>query len=158
MAMGFLLGTDTAFDDEPATVRVTISGDMDLLSKPDWAMALAMPITIVTMGEEEFGVSTNHTALEFPASLRFRFIPEEIIRPYADVGLGAVVVLTNKTDGFLFLEDEHAGLMTRFAVGFEIGPAARGPMFLLEPVSSRTYFIGSTYTRFGIMLGGGARF
>jgi hypothetical protein len=62
----------------------------------------------------------------------------------------------DETDGWYVLEDTDFGFMTRSAVGLEFGNP-RGFMFLLEPVSTRTCWMGETYGRFGIMAGGGLR-
>jgi hypothetical protein len=152
-----LVGTDTSFQGSPASFRFTISGEYDAVGNDQMALAIAMPITFVTQGDESFGVSVRHTAFELPPSLRMRFLPTSVVRLYGDFGLGMVVVTSNTTDGWYFLQDDDVGFMTRFALGLEFGPP-RGPMFLLEPLSTRTYWMGDTYGRIGFMAGFGGRF
>lgn len=140
-------------------MRLSFSGDSDLVVNDKVALALAMPITILTAGEEEAGVSIQQTAIEFPPSLRLRLNPYGVIRPYGDLGLGVVVVLTNSSEDseWVFDSNQTAGFMTRAAFGFEIGKPGRGFMVVFEPISTRTYYISSTYGALGIMVGLGAR-
>ena len=154
-AVTVLLGTDTAFDDNPASLRLTVSGEGDLVRDESVALALALPVTLMTAGQ--FGDSVaNQTALELPPSLRLRLLPRSIVRPYGDLGLGLAVVSRNENGGLFSDAEQTVGFMTRAALGLEIGEPD-GFMFVVEPLSARTYHIGPTYGRFGIMVGGGAR-
>jgi hypothetical protein len=156
-AVTVLLGTDTAFDANPASLRLTLSGETDIVRDKDVALAIALPFTIMTAGNS-FNGGVNQTAFEIPPSLRLRLLPHSIVRPYGDLGLGVVFVSENGSGGGLFeSHDQTAGLMTRGALGLEIGDPD-GLMFVVEPISARSYHIGPTYGRFGVMIGGGARF
>ena len=155
-AVTVLLGTDTAFDGNPASVRLTISGEGDIVRDQGVALAVALPVTIMTAGQ--FGDSVaNQTALELPPSLRLRLFPHGIVRPYGDLGLGVAIVSKNANGGLFADASQTVGLMTRGALGLEIGEPD-GFMFVIEPISARSYHIGPTYGRFGMMIGGGARF
>jgi hypothetical protein len=160
MAFAILLGAETAFDGEPATLRLTLSGDMDLTADDKFALALALPMTILTSDEETNGFSFSQTAVEIPPSLRLRLLPEGVVRIYGDLGVGAVVVLTSTTadSDKVFDAEERAGFMTRAGIGLEIGPRGSGFTFVVEPLSTRTYYINSTYGALGVMIGAGARF
>src|SRR5688572_28287068 len=155
-AVTVLLGTDTAFDENPASLRLTVSGEGDLVRDESVALALALPVTLMTAGQFGDDVA-NQTALELPPSLRLRLLPRSIVRPYGDLGLGLAVVSKNANGGLFSDANQTVGLMTRGALGLEIGDPD-GFMFVVEPISARSYHIGPTYGRFGIMIGGGARF
>jgi len=153
---GVMLGSDTAWDGGPASFRITIQSGYDIVGNEKFAIGGDFPTTLVTQGETSFGVSTNHTALEFPPSFRFRVSPMKVFRLYVEVGIGLVWVVSNETDGWYIDEQSKLGFMTRSAVGLEIGKP-RGFMFLLEPLGTRTYWMKETYARVGIMAGGGLR-
>jgi hypothetical protein len=152
-AVTVLLGTDTAFDGNPASLRLTVSGEGDLVRGTGAALAIALPVTVMTAGSS----GPSQTAVELPPSLRLRLIPRSVVRPYGDLGLGLALLASNEGDGLFADADQTAGLMTRAALGVEIGDPD-GLMFVIEPVSVRSYHVGSTYGRAGIMIGGGARF
>jgi hypothetical protein len=152
-----LFGTDTSFQGGPASFRFTISGEYDATGNDQFALSIAMPITLVTQGDESFGVSIHHTAFEIPPTLRMRLMPTSVVRLYGDFGMGMVIVTSSTEDGWYLAQTDDVGFMTRFAIGLEFGPK-RGPMFLLEPISTRTYWMGPTYGRIGFMAGFGGRF
>lgn len=154
-AVSVLLGTDTAFDSNPASLRLTVSGETDLVRDREVALAVALPVTLITSGNFNAGGS-GQTAFEVPPSLRLRLLPHSIVRPYGNLGLG-VVFVTENGNGLFESHTQTAGLMTRGALGVEIGEPD-GFMFVIEPISARSYHIGPTYGRFGVMIGGGARF
>jgi hypothetical protein len=156
-AIGVLIGTDTSFQGGPASFRFTISGEYDATGNDQFALAIAMPVTIVTQGDEVFGVSVDRTAFELPPSLRVRVMPDEVVRIYGDVGMGMVIVASRADDAWYLAQTDDVGFMTRMAIGLEFGPT-HGPMFLLEPISTRTYWMGDTYGRIGVMAGFGGRF
>jgi hypothetical protein len=153
---GVMLGSDTDWAGGPASFRLTVQSGYDFVGNEKFAVGGDFPVTLVTQGEESFGISTNHTALEFPPSFRFRVSPMSVVRIYIEVGIGLVWVVSNETDGWYIKEDSDLGFMSRGAIGLEIGKP-RGFMFLLEPVSTRTYWMEETYGRLGIMAGGGLR-
>jgi len=152
-----LLGTNTAFDGDPATFRLTLQGDTDLVGGRDARLALAVPVTWMTSGEHRFGVSFRSSVIEIPPSLRLRLLPRLPVRPYADLGLGVAIASTD-TGSWLFSDQSQTvGWMTRSAIGLELGDP-RGLFFAVEPFSMDTYHLGADSTRVGAMLGLGSRF
>jgi len=158
MAFSIGIGAETAFDGEPATFRLALSGDSDFAASDKIAVALAMPISFITNNDEDAGVTRKETVFELPVSFRVRLLPAGIARPYGDVGAGVVVVFSNTIDEEgISDKDQLSGFMTRAALGLELGPAGRGFLVALEPVSTRTYYLNSTYTALGFMVGVGYR-
>ena len=156
-AISVLFGTDTSFYGGPASFRLTVSGEYDATGNNQFALAIAMPITVVSQGDEAYGVSIHRLAFELPPSLRMRVLPTGLVRLYSDIGVGMVIVSSSTDDSWYLAQTDDVGFMTRFAFGLEFGPN-RGPMFVLEPLSTRTYWMGDTYGRIGIMAGFGGRF
>jgi len=154
--VGVMLGTDTSWSNDTPSFRVTLQSGHDVLGNDQFALGGNMPITFVTEGHDEFGISTNNTALEFPPSLRLRLWPNNTVRLYVEVGLGLLWLVTNESTDFYTNEDSDLGFMTRSALGLEIGKPS-GFMLLVEPLGTRTYWMGDTYGRVGFMIGGGLR-
>jgi hypothetical protein len=152
-----LLGGDTAFDGNPATIRLTLQGEGDLVDGEMAGLAVVVPVTWMTTGEESFGISARHSVFELPPSLRLRLLNTLAVRPYADLGLGLVVASSEADSWVLEDREDNAGWMTRAAIGVEIGQT-EGVYFVAEPLSAQTYHIGGDYARLGGMLGVGARF
>ncbi|MEZ4235899.1 MAG: hypothetical protein R3F59_06995 [Myxococcota bacterium] len=157
-SLAVLLGTDSAFDGNPATLRLTLLGQGTLVDGEIAALDAAIPLTWMTSGEQTFGVSTHNSVVEIPPSLRLELLPKLPVRPYGDLGLG-VAVSTTRYDGWLFgAADRTAGWMTRSAVGVELGPPD-GVMFIVEPLSAQTYHLGDEhYARLSGMIGVGSHF
>ncbi len=158
MAFSIGIGAETAFDGEPATFRLALSGDSDFAASEKIAVALAMPISFITDNDQSDGVSVKRTLFELPASLRLRVLPAGIVRPYGDVGAGVAVVISNTIDEQgVSDKDQLTGFMTRAALGVELGPKGRGFLVAVEPLSTRTYYLNSTYAALGFMVGVGYR-
>jgi len=152
-----LLGTNSAFDGDPATFRLTVQGEADLARGRDVRLALAVPVTWMTSGTDRFGVSFNSSVFEIPPSLRLRLLPRLAVRPYADLGLGIAIASTT-SDGWLFSDQtQTVGWMTRSALGIELG-STEGLFVAVEPFSMDTYHLGANSTRVGAMVGVGSRF
>ena len=152
-----LLGTSTAFDGDPASLRLSVRGEGDLTDGEILGLSALMPVTIASRGEGSFGLSASQTIIELPPSLRLRLFPEGPVRGYGDLGAG-VVVGTSAFDGWFF-DDSNSNLafMTRFALGLEVG-SADGLAVIVEPISVGTYHASKqTNGTFGLMLGIGAR-
>ena len=151
------LGTNSAFDGDPATFRLTVEGEGDLTRGPDLRLAVAVPVTWMTSGEDRFGVSFASSVFEIPPTLRLRLFPRLAVRPYGDLGLGVAIASTT-TDSWLFSDQTNtAGWMTRTALGVDIGDP-RGLYVKIEPISMNTYHLGGNSTRVGAMVGVGSRF
>lgn len=154
--VGVMLGTDTSWSERSPTFRVTLQSGHDVFGNDQFAIGGNMPITYVTEGSEEFGISTNNVAFEFPPSLRLRLWPNNTVRLYVEIGVGLVWLWRNQSTDFYTNEDEDLGFMTRSALGLEIGKPS-GFMLLVEPLGTRTYWLSDSYGRVGIMIGGGLR-
>lgn len=156
-SFGVLIGTDTAFDGDPSTFRLSLQGAGDLTTDDIARLGIVMPLTWMTTGEDTFGISTRHTVVEIPPSLRLSLFHDLPVRPYGDVGLG-LAVATDEVDGWPFGEtDRNVGWMSRAAIGVEIG-SSDGFMVMVEPLSLRTYHIDGTDARLGGMVGVGTHF
>lgn len=156
-ALSAMLGSDTAFDGDPATFRLTVQGQTDLAYGDVVGLAVAVPVTWMSGGTDGFGIDPRQSVVEVPPSLRLRLLSALPVRPYADLGVG-VVLASRPNDGWLLGgHTAVAGWMTRSAIGVEIG-GIEGPFFVVEPLSFQTYHLDLDYSRVGLMLGGGARF
>ena len=147
-----LVGVNSAFDGDPASLSVT--GRYESTRSPGpVAASFLLPVHVSTRGEERFGVSSNHTRIDIPPSLRLRIVPESPVRAYGDLGAG-VAIATSRVDGWLVEDSDTAtAFLTRAALGIEVGPAA-GPALAIEPLSVHTTYGGSgTRTSLGLMLG-----
>jgi hypothetical protein len=155
-----LIGAGTAFNDNPETFRLTFEGVGDLTQGNVAEFNVVLPVTWMTSAEDQFGISTRHSAIEVPPSLRLQLLPNAVIRPYGDLGLG--VVFTTHTaevgDEWVFPQNERSvGWMTRSALGLQIGDP-EGLMFVVEPFSAQTYRLQGGFARVGAMIGLGSRF
>jgi hypothetical protein len=156
-AVSVLIGTDSAFDGDPATLRIRLQGEADIVDGGVVGLAGVLPITWLTAGTDSFGFSTRQSVFEVPPSLRLRLLNNLWVRPYADLGVG-MVITTESRDGFLMKSrDNNVGWMTRSAIGVELG-ATHGVMVQIEPLSAQTYHLGGDFARFSAMIGVGSRF
>ncbi len=151
-----LLGSDTGFNDRPATLRLGVQGEGRMLGGEVASLSAVLPITYMTAGQEEFGLSTRQSVLEVPPSLRLRMFSMLPVRPYADAGIGLAFATRDEDNWLLEDHEASAGWMTRGALGVEIGESD-GLMVVLEP-SIQTYHLGGSYARFAGMFGIGSRF
>lgn len=152
-----LLGSDTSFDGDPATFRLTVLGGGRLIQGDLLGFDVVVPATWMTSGENRFGVSTRNTAVEIPPSLRLELLPRLPVRPYGDLGVGLVVATTTADSWMFDGSSRAAGWMTRSALGVELGPPG-GVMFIVEPLTARTYHLEGHYARVGSMVGVGGHF
>lgn len=156
-AVSVLIGTDSAFDGDPATVRIRVQGEADIVDGGGVGLAGVLPITWLTAATDSFGFSARQSVFEVPPSLRLRLLNKLWVRPYADLGVG-LVLTTESRDGFLMKSrDNNVGWMTRSAIGVELG-ATHGVMVQIEPLSAQTYHLGGDFARFSAMIGVGSRF
>jgi len=152
-----LIGTDSTFDGNPWTSRITLEGQGDLVRGTGAALAFALPVTWMSTGRDQFGLG-RQSVLEAPPSLRLRLGPELPVRPFVDAGIGAVFATTHNRNQFLFRDrSEDTGWMTRTAFGLEIG-SNQGPMLVVDPVQWQTYHLGRDFSRWGAEIGIGGRF
>lgn len=148
-----LLGTNSAFDGNPATMRLSLRGERGLSHGPTVGSAFVLPVTITTSGETGFGLSTRQTLIEIPLSLRGRLFPNGTVRPYGDIGAG-VAFGTSRLDGWFFdTSDAGVAFMTRTALGLEIGNPHSWSL-VVEPVSWANYLADrQARATWGFMLG-----
>jgi hypothetical protein len=148
-----LLGTNSAFDGNPASMRLSIRGELGLSHGPTAGASVLLPVTITTTGESGFGFSSRQTLVEIPLSLRGRLFPNGTVRPYGDIGAG-IALGTGRFDGWFFdASDTGAAFMTRAALGLEIGNP-HSISLALEPVSWATYFSDrEARATYGFMVG-----
>lgn len=156
-SLSVLLGTDSAFDGNPASLRLRVQGEGDLVDGGVVGLSGLLPITWTTAGEDSFGISTRQSFVEVPPSLRLRLLNQLWIRPYADLGIGLVFASSRGNNFLLEGTDNGLGWMTRSALGLELG-ATQGVVVSLEPLSWQTYHLGGDYRRFAAMIGIGSRF
>lgn len=156
-SVSVMIGTDSAFDGDPATLRLRVQGEGDLVDGAVVGLSGVLPLAWATSGEDSFGISSRQSIIEVPPSLRLRLLNRWWIRPYADLGIG-LVFATQNTDTWLFEgRSNSVGWMTRSAVGLELG-ATHGVIVSVEPMSWQTYHLGGDYSRFAAMVGIGSRF
>lgn len=156
-SVSVMIGTDSAFDGDPATLRLRVQGEGDLVDGGVVGLSGVLPLAWATSGEDRFGVSARQSIIEVPPTLRLRLLNRWWVRPYVDLGLG-LVFATSDTETWLFEgRDNSVGWMTRSAVGLELG-ATEGVIVSVEPLSWQTYHLGGDYSRFAAMVGVGSRF
>jgi hypothetical protein len=148
-----LLGTNSAFDGNPASMRLSVRGELGLSHGPTLGASVLIPVTVTTTGESGFGFSSRQTLVEIPLSLRGRLFPNGTIRPYGDIGAG-IAVGTGRFGGWLFdTSDRGAAFMTRTALGLEIGNP-QSVSLAIEPVSWANYFADrQARATYGFMIG-----
>lgn len=148
-----LVGTSTALDGDPASLRLSVRGELGLAESGVASASLLLPFTITTVGDDGFGFSSQRTLFELPVSLRGRLLPDSPVRPYGDIGAG-VAIGTSRFDGWLVdSTDASNAFMTRTAVGVEIGKP-EGLSFVVEPASWTTYLADQKVrATWGLMLG-----
>ena len=140
-AVSVLLGASTAFDQDPASVRLSIRGELGLDEGDVLGVGFVLPVTIATTGEDGFGVSSRQTLVELPLTLRGNLFPRSPIRGYGDLGLGAAIGTRPLSEWLIEGGDSTVVFMSRAALGVEIGDPD-GLALVLEPVSTSTYFGG----------------
>jgi hypothetical protein len=156
-AFAVFVGTDSAFDGNPATIRLTAQGVGDLIDGDLVSLAAVVPVTFMTGGDDSFGFSSRQTVLELPPSLRARFLSSLPVRPYADLGLGLAAASRSEESWLLEDHENVLGWMTRATLGVELGDED-GLMVMVEPLSWQTYHLGGSYGRLAGMIGVGSRF
>ncbi len=152
-ALQALVGTASAFDGDPASLRLSVRGEVGIDEGGILGGSLLLPVTITTEGEDAVGFSGRQTLVELPLSVRGRLFPASPVRLYGDAGAG-VAIGTSVVEGWLLERSDSAAVfMTRLAVGAEFG-SPDGLSFVIEPASWATYF-GSEDVRaqWGLMLG-----
>ena len=152
-----LLGTGTAFDGDPASLRLSLRGEAGPSDGDVVAISFLLPVTIATRGESGFGVSVQDTLLELPPSLRVRFLPDSPVSLYGDVGAGLAISTRTTDTWFGDSNSSSTAFMTRAGLGLEIGdPDAFA--FIVEPASLSTYHTNEQIrASYGLMLGLSAR-
>lgn len=141
-SVSMLVGASSALDDDPASLRLSVRGDLGLVHNDTAGLSVLVPVTVASSEESGLGLSGDRLTLEIPVSLRGTLLPHGPIRPYGDLGVGVV------TGSSIDLVP-----MTRAAVGLELGPAER-VSFVIEPAELRTYYKGdSTVSGYSLMLG-----
>ncbi len=133
-AVSLMVGTSTAFDDDPATLRLSFRGELGLREGKLLGAYLLLPVTLSWQGEDSVGLQVDRTLVEVPISLRARLLPNGPLRIYGDIGVGAAF-----GSGWI-VRDPDAGIvwMSRLALGAEFGDADKW-MIGLEPFSGATY-------------------
>ncbi len=119
---------------------------------------LLVPVTATTEGESAFGFSSRQTLVEIPLSIRGRLFPDSPVRFYGDAGVGIAIGLSSFDGWFIDAAEAGSALMTRTALGVEIGNP-EGFMVVLEPVSLSSFFASQkTQAKYGLMAGAGFTF
>lgn len=148
-----LVGTSTAFDGDPASLRLSLRGDVGIAHNDTLGASVLVPLTISTTGESGLGFSSQQTVFELPVSFRGTIFPHGKVRFYADAGAG-LAWGTSRFDGwFIDATETNAVFMTRTALGLELGPA-ESLSFVVEPASWRTFYTPDrARSAYGLMLG-----
>ena len=141
-AFSALVGASTALDDDPASLRLSLRGDMGIAHDDPAGVSFLVPVTIASSGNDGFGFSGDRVVVEVPVGVRGTLLPHNVIRPYGDLGVGVA-----------FGASQDLVPMTRAALGLELGPN-ESLSFVLEPVEVRTYYPGgATVNGYSVMLG-----
>jgi len=153
-ALSFLVGTSTAFDDDPASLRLSVRGDVGIAHNDIAGISVLVPVTVSTWGEDAIGFSNSDVLVEVPVGVRGTLLPHGSIRPYADAGLGLAIGSSSFDTWFLNTTSSSTAFMTRVALGLEVGKP-EGVSLVVEPASLRTFFANDSRARssFGLMLG-----
>lgn len=152
-SVGVLVGTGAAFDGDPASLRLSVRGEVGPTEGEVVGLSFALPATIATRGSDGFGFSTRSMLVELPPSLRVRLLPQEVISLYGDVGAGLAIGSSEVETFFGDASTSSTSFMTRAAVGLELGDPD-GLAFVLEPASLSTYHADDrAQATYGLMLG-----
>lgn len=151
--LSVLVGTQTAFDGDPASIRLSVRGEVGLSRSAVLGTSVLLPVTLTVTGQQGDGLDISRTRLEVPLSVRARLLPGGPIRVYGDAGIGPAIG-TKRVEGLLVADtDATIVAMTRTALGLEIGNPNK-LMFVIEPVSWNTYFTSQRVKgRYGLMVG-----
>lgn len=151
--LSILAGTASGLDGNPASLRLSLRGEVGTGRNALLGASLLLPITLTVQGTEGLGLDPAQSLLELPISFRGRILPGSPVRLYADAGIGAAVG-TSAIDGWRIGEsDTSVVAMTRTALGLEIGNPDRF-MAAIEPMSWSTYFTSDRIrARYGLMVG-----
>lgn len=152
-SVSVLLGTSTAFDEDPETLRLSLRGETPSAGGEVLGASFLLPVTVVTHGEDSFGIDTQYTLVELPASVRLRLLPDKVVSIFGDAGLGLAIGTRNVDSWFGDDTDSSTAFMTRTALGAEIGDPD-GLAFVIEPASLSTYHTTDAFQAdYGLMLG-----
>lgn len=149
------VGYGTPERDDPETMRLSLRSELPVTSPAPISLGVVLPLSLATSGDSGFGWSTQTTAVEFAPSLRLRFFSDTPVRPYADLGMGAIWRFSETDTWFGDGSSRQFGPMTRSALGIELGGYEQGTVALVvEPFSFQRYgFDDSGASRFSSMIG-----
>lgn len=149
------VGYRTAERDDPQTMRLSLRSELPVTSPAAASLGIVLPLSLATSGESGFGWSTQTTAVELAPSLRLRLFSDTPVRPYADLGLGAIWRFSETDTWFGDGSSRQFGPMTRSALGLELGGYDPGTVaFVVEPFSFQRYgFSDQGASRFSSMIG-----
>jgi len=140
---------------DPETFVFGIRGEVPVATGDVLGLGIVFPVELASSGDDGFGWDSQNTALEFAPSVRGRIAPDGIVRAYGDLGFGVVHRFSRIDTWFGDASDHQTTLMTRSALGLEIGGREPGDVALiLEPIGYRHYGLdGSGADRFVAMAG-----
>ncbi|MFT4978123.1 MAG: hypothetical protein ACI8S6_004031, partial [Myxococcota bacterium] len=118
------------------------------------------PLGIASSSDSGFGWSSQNTAIELAPSARLRLLNDSPVRLYADAGVGAIWRFSETDTWFGDGSSRRTSMMTRTALGAEIGGAAPGTVALvIEPISFQRYGLDEDgVSRLSSMVGISGRF
>jgi hypothetical protein len=136
-----LTGVGATFDDNPATLRLEVQGEVPLATGSVAGLGLVLPVELTT------GVRPMVTVVP---SLRLRVANALPVRFYGDGGIGLAQTTERPT---------QTGWGTRFVLGAELGPADGGVAVVFEPVGLDVLrFPDDTVLAYAARLGVGVRY
>lgn len=138
-SVSVLVGSSTAFDNDPASLRLSLRGEVGLDHDENFGVAVLVPFTISSYGEDSLGFSSNQTVFEVPVSVRGQLLPHSKLRFNADAGAGIAIGTSRFSGWFIDSSSSATALMTRLALGLEVGPPG-GVSLVVEPLEVRTFF------------------
>lgn len=149
------VGYETTEADEPETLRLSLRGEAPVIAGDVAGLGAVLPLSMASSGDESLGVSSRFLALELAPSARIRIVPEAVVRPYLDLGLGVLWRGSETETWFGDATSTRWSGMTRSAIGAEIGGTDAGSVSLvLEPFAWQRYgFDDNGRHRFAVMAG-----
>ena len=149
------VGFDGPNQDNPETMRVSMRGAVPVADGGGGGLGVVVPLSIASSSDTGLGWQTQNTAIELVPSVRAVIGSDQPVRVYGDAGLGFVWRFSETETWFGDGTEQRTGMMTRTALGIEIGGTqAQSVALVLEPVSFERYgFEESGTNRFSSMVG-----
>lgn len=131
-----LFGFGTGNADDPETMHLSLRGEMPVAAGDVAAFTVVGPVDLTGSSSSGLGWEREQMALSIAPSARLRLVPDSVVRPYLDAGLGVIWRFSETDTWFGDATERQVGPMTRAALGVEIGGTDPGTVaFVAEPIS-----------------------